>query len=165
VIRIIGAAGEIDVQKVLGIVGKLSSEWKVQIALLDAELVFGREHVLSAFEHAERAFGNGTNTAKTLATELILYASGDRQISVAIEKMGIKDGSKRVAIAILDEIEDARMSELLEKLGLKRDDDVLLPEGKSLEAFGISENELAAVPEERRRDLVLEKVALVDLIK
>jgi KEOPS complex subunit Cgi121 len=164
-IRIIGAVGEIDAGKALGTIEQLSSEWNVQIALMDAELVFGREHILSAFEHAERAFRNRTNTAKTLATETLLYASGDRQISVAIEKMGIKDGSKSVAVAILNDIEDDRIPELLEKLGLKRDDGVLLPEGKSLKAFGISEKELATVPEERRYDLVLEKVALVDLIK
>jgi KEOPS complex subunit Cgi121 len=165
VISIIGAVGEIDAEKVLGAVEELSSELNIGMVLLNAELVFGREHILSAYEHAKRAFGNGTNTAKTLATETLLYASGERQISVAIEKMGIKDGSKAVAIAILDVLEEARISELLERLGLKRDDKVLLPEGKSLEAFGISEKALATVPEERRHELVLEKVALVDLLK
>ncbi len=164
-ITIIGAEGDVDSGKALGTIEKLSSEWNVQIVMLDAELVFGREHILSAFEHAERAFRNGTNTAKTLGTEVLLYSSGERQISVAIGKMGIRDGSKRVAVAILDDLEDDRISELLERLGLKRDDDVLLPGGKDLKAFGISEKELATVPEEKRYDLVLEKVALVDLIK
>lgn len=164
-ISIIGAVGDIDVGKVLRTVEEISSEWNVQMVLLDAELVFGREHIMSAYEHAERAFGNGTNTAKTLATETLLYASGERQISVAIEKMGIRDRSKKVAIAILDGLEEDRISGLLRRLDLKRDDGVLLPEGKSLEAFGISENELATIPEERKHELVLEKVALVDLIK
>jgi len=46
-----------------------------------------------------------------------------------------------------------------------RDDRVLEAEGKSLRDFGISDRKAASVLEAQRADLVLEKVALLDVDK
>jgi KEOPS complex subunit Cgi121 len=164
-IKIIGATGKIDPDTALKAVEKLSAKWKLEIALFNADLVFGTEHLVSAYDHANRAFKSRTNIAKTLATEMLLYASGLRQISKAIEKIGIRKGTKKVAVAFLGEPTRAQISTLLSDLSLNRNDEVLMPEEKNLQAFGISKTELNAVPKEKRARLVLEKVAFVDLLK
>ena len=44
-------------------------------------MVAGKDHVLSAARHAERAFSKGTNRSTTLLSEIILYATWERLIS------------------------------------------------------------------------------------
>jgi KEOPS complex subunit Cgi121 len=163
--RIVGAKGRVDVENALEIAERLSRKWDCEIALFNGELVFGRDHLVSAHEHAVRAFHEKSNTCKTLSTEMILYAAGERQISKAIEKIGIRDGQEHVAIAILGDPTDDQVSELLSDLGMTRDDEVLLANDENLEKFGITKKELGTVPKEKRSRLVLEKVALLDLIK
>ncbi|MGH9391000.1 MAG: hypothetical protein ACRD1Z_15395, partial [Vicinamibacteria bacterium] len=54
---------------------------------------------------------------------------------------------------------------LIEVLGWRRDDDVLRADGKPMTILGITEEEAGSIPEERRADLALEKVALLDIPK
>jgi len=164
-IKLIGAAGKIEPTKALRTVEGLSRKWRLEIALFNADLVFGPEHLMSAYEHADRAFKSNTNIAKTLATEMLLYASGQRQISKAIDKIGVGKRTKNVAIVFIGKPTKTQISNLLSDLDLKRNDDVLLPNDKYLEAFGITKKELSTVSKGERTKLVLEKVALVDLLK
>ncbi len=55
--------------------------------------------------------------------------------------------------------------ELLRTLDLERDDGLLEGELGMLDAFGISEEERKTVPGEKVFDLVLERVARVDLLR
>ncbi len=163
--RFAGAEGRVEAQTALKVAEDFSKKWKLEIVLLNADLVFGKEHLLSAYEHAKRAFASGTNKSKSMGKELILYAAGERQISKAIDKMGIRDGLRNVAIVLIGKSTNAQMSKLLSSLNMKRNDDVILPKEKNLQAFGISKEEMGTVPKEKRSKLVLEKVALVDLLK
>ena len=52
-----------------------------------------------------------------------------------------------------------------EGIDLVRDDEVLIGDNSTLERFGLSKEELAAVPEDQWLELVLEKVALLDIQK
>lgn len=101
--------------------------------LFDPGMVCGPDHLLSAAEHATRAFENGTNRSKTLATEIILYAAGDRQISKAMKAMNPKDPEKPVAAVILDAPEDLR----LDLIGAERYDDILEATVEKAAALGI----------------------------
>ena len=133
-----------------------------EIQLLDARLVCGRDHLLAAYEHAERAMREGTNVAKTLAVEFVLYAAGERQISDAIRKVGVRDDTEEFALVTFG---GGDPDEALRALDLSRDDRVLEPSRQKLQAFGITEAELRSVPPAQTSDLVLERVALVDLLK
>lgn len=164
-IKLIGATGKIDPSKAVKTVDGLSKKWKLEIALFNADLVFGPEHLKSAYEHADRAFKSNTNIAKTLATEMLLYASGQRQISRAIDKIGVGKRTRNVAVAFIGRPTKTQVSNLLSDLSLKRNDDVLMPDDRYLETFGITKKELSTVPKKKRKKLVLEKVALVDLLK
>jgi KEOPS complex subunit Cgi121 len=130
--------------------------------VVDADLVCGPEHMASALMHAERAFRNRRNAADSLTMETMLYLSGERQLSKAREKVGLKAGTERVAVLFLEQgPEDG----LWQRLGLRHDDSVLGFQEAKAEAFGIGIEEMRSVPASMVQDLVLERVAFVDIIK
>ena len=117
---------------------------------------------MSAAEHAERAIREGTNVAKSLAVEFVLYASGERQIADALAKVGIREDTTEFAVVLFG---GGDVGATLRALSLERDDAVLEASVSKLRAFGVTDTELASVPEDRQVDLILERVALVDLLK
>ena len=130
------------------------------ILVLRGDMVFGPEHIASAAYHAKKAFDEGRNSSDSLAMETLLYASGERQLSSAIGKMGVDDRTSEVVVVRLSG--DTFVPEEgwipLQEAGAEAIHERLL-------MFGISHEELSTVPEERWPDLVLERVAAVDLIK
>jgi KEOPS complex subunit Cgi121 len=152
----------VSVDDALDKVNQFCENRDCEVQILDAGLVFGKDHILSAFEHAKRAFDEGRNSSRTLATEVLVYASGERQISESIEKMGIKNVSTEFCIILLG---DGDIDALVGHLDLERDDSVLVGDVDSLSAFGISQEEMDTVPKDGVFDLVLERVAMVDLLK
>src|SRR5437867_5464688 len=85
-------------------------------------------------------------------------ASGQDAIRVA----GLRRETTTVGIVLFG---DAKVDELLQAMGWPRDDEVLNPASKALAAFGISQKEAETIPTSQRADLVLEKVALLDVQK
>ena len=132
------------------------------LQLLDARLVCGRDHLVAAYEHAERAMREGRNAAKALTVEFVLYASGERQIADALAKMGIRSDTTEFAIVSFG---GADIVTALEALALTKDDAVLDASRQKLRAFGLTDAEIDSVPEDRQADLVLERIAMVDLLK
>ncbi len=137
---IIGARGRVDDRESL--VDYFRAAEGDGIAL-DSEEVKGIEHIQSAIMHSQRSFERGDNVSTRMLMETLLYASGERQISLAISKMGVKSGSEDV-IFILEGLEPEKV---LRELGMERDDSVI-----------------AIVSEDEKKD-ALERVALVDIIK
>lgn len=157
--EIVGARGAIaDPSSLLA---KLQSVKRGQVLALDADLVCGREHLETAVEHAGRSFQRGTNSANNMMMETMLFASGERQISKAREKMGLKDGTERIALVLFG----TRKDEVFSVSGLEEDGSVLECTEAKLSRFGIDPKELRAVPAEKRKDLVLERVAFVEILK
>ncbi|MFQ6128433.1 MAG: KEOPS complex subunit Cgi121 [Thermoplasmata archaeon] len=132
------------------------------VQLMRASMVFGRIHLESAADHAIRSFEQGRNSSNSLATETLLYASGTRQIDKAIEKMGIREGDTEIALVAFG---DFSLGRFLKTVSFTQDDSVLEGDTTMLSDFGISEKEISSVPESKAFDLVLERVALVDLLK
>jgi KEOPS complex subunit Cgi121 len=129
---------------------------------MDADMICGKDHIQSAVAHARRAFERGDNVSSSIATEAILYASGERQISKAVKKMGVKVGCERVALVLFDASD---LAGFLAKHRFVRDDDVLEASSEKAIRYGISPEELKAVPADMIEDLVLERVAFVGLSK
>lgn len=94
--------------------------------------------------------------------ETLLYASGERQISDALRKMGIRNGTKEIALVAFGGF---NVDEFAAAAGLEWDDSVLEGDPSFLQEFGVSKKEMESVPSEKVEDLVLEKVAFVDLLK
>ena len=133
-----------------------------EVLPLDADLVCGKAHLEAAVAHAKRAIEQGTNASGAVSMETMLFASGERQISKAKEKMGIKDGMRHFALVLFDCDDPA---DVLRRLNLIRDDMVLLPSREKAICFGIEKGELDAHPESQAPDLVLERVAFVEILK
>ncbi len=169
-IKIIGAKGKIqDIDGFLKKISKFVEKNDILIQIFDAELIFGKNHLISAYEHAKRAMDRKTNTTNSLEMETLLYSSGERQLKLAIPKMGVKKGSVSIALIFIGKSQrknlDRLLSKFLEELSLKRDDSVLEGDENTLKKFGITENEMKTVTKAKYGNLILEKVAMVDVIK
>ena len=158
--EVLGAKGQISDPR--AVIEYLQHLGKGEGLALDADMICGKAHVISAVTHAIRAFERGDNISGSLAMETVLYASGEHQISKAMKKMGIKIGTERVALILIDSIPS---DNVIFSLSLKRDDDVLEPSDEKALRFGITRDEIRAVPANKIEDLVLEKVAFVALSK
>ncbi|MDH3365881.1 MAG: KEOPS complex subunit Cgi121 [Thermoplasmata archaeon] len=129
------------------------------VLVVDGALVFGLEHIASAVFHARKAIAEGRNSSESLAMESLLYASGERQLSSAIRKMSVDDTTTSVVIAHL---EGENLDRQKEWTPLPR---TSVPKRDDLIRFGILDEELATVNPGDRVDLVLEKIAAVDILK
>jgi len=131
------------------------------VRLLDANLVFGIDHIRSAFEKASRAFDNDQNVSDSLATETMLYMSGCRQIQEAVELFRLK-GEGRAVVCLADTAQNSR-ERLKSGLSITEDEAVLTDfSKKDVHSFGIGIAEAGTVPDDKVADLVLERVAGVD---
>jgi KEOPS complex subunit Cgi121 len=98
--------------------------------------------------------------------EALLYASGTRQCSTA-ERFGIHDGENRAYVCLCPPA-DAAARDLCTLMEFVDEDWETLSDQKKErlgEAFGITAGELAATGPGRFRDLVLERVALLEVYR
>jgi tRNA threonylcarbamoyladenosine modification (KEOPS) complex Cgi121 subunit len=130
-----------------------------QVLVTRADAIFGMDHLRSALYHAKRAIEQGTNSSDSLAMETLLYASAERQLSTAIKKMSVNAQTEELVVAQLaghpvEPEEDWRV--LDNATGLMAD---------RLLRFGLTKAELATIEKRSPLELVLEKVAAVDILK
>jgi KEOPS complex subunit Cgi121 len=154
---IIGASGAVD--DLSGLAARLRAQTGGQALLMDAGKVLGEDHLRSALVHARRAMLNDTSSCELLSLEVLTYASGERQISRAKEKMDPVPGGM-LAIVIMD----AHGEPDLEKLGLRREQKALLPTLSKALAFGLTPTEIEAAGGDWL-GLALERVAMVEVLK
>jgi KEOPS complex subunit Cgi121 len=124
----------------------------IPLQFFDANVIAGEQHLLFATLNALTAFEQDYRISENLAVEILLYASGQRQISKAIERIGLKSNTSEVAAVFL-----TATSEDAEKMKAKiskfvpgvRDDSVLgFQEGKIerlVKVFGVTDLELKAI--------------------
>jgi len=167
--KIFGAKGKIEnVDNFLKYISNFAQKNNLLIQVFDADMIFGEIHIFSAFKHAQRAVKRKTNTTNSLEMEIILYASGERQLKLAIPKMGIKKGIVNIAFILIskkNQITNKIIDELLDSTCLNKDDQVLFGNINTLKNFGVNEHEINTVTKPKYEDLILEKVAMVDVIK
>ena len=128
--------------------------------VLDGDMIFGPDHLASALYHARKAFDERRNSSDSLAMETLLYASGERQLSGAIRKLSVGEETTEVVVVRLTDDQFDAGKDWKRYVGTEP------TQGEErFIRFGITREELATADEGRRLDLVLEKVASVDLIK
>jgi KEOPS complex subunit Cgi121 len=166
-INVFGAEGEIkDIEKFLEKIQGFSDKHNIVIQVFNADMIFGKLHLISAAEHALRAEKNDSMSSNSISMEILLYASGERQLKKAIPKMGIRKGKTKIAFVLLTERENNNLFNiLLEKLKLKRNNEFLKGDVSILKKFGFSDLEIQTVIKDKYQDLILEKIAMVDIIK
>jgi KEOPS complex subunit Cgi121 len=143
------------------------------VQFFDAELVATWQHLYSAVLNALLAFRNERNISKSVAMEVMLYASAQRQIRKAIQLMGVKRDSVNVAVVIIGENPAAVqvvLSAVSKRVGAEPDETVLeLTKEKTRnirKAFSIGTKELEAVMEKKNVNqalvnMVIERTALL----
>ncbi|NQE04514.1 Regulatory protein Cgi121 [ANME-1 cluster archaeon GoMg1] len=179
-------AGKVRVSNVddfLAVLKTIAHKYDVTIQAMNAELIAGEEHIKSAVKKALRAVERNRNITNDLSLEILLYAAGRRQIERALA-MGVSksegENAKTVAIVIVDtytsasggkdldmvagEVKKATMmvEEPVQELELEHNED---KKEKLKQFFEISEDELKAVGESKLKQLVLERVAMLDVLK
>jgi len=123
-----------DSERFLQELKKISPE----LQAYDADAIIGKLHLISAWERAQRAFKEGRASCSRIELETLCYAAGERQISVAIERVGIKDTTKRIAL-----LGPAEAIERAEKeMGLQRDDAALEASPEKLKRLGIESEDM-----------------------
>lgn len=135
------------------------------IQLVRADRVHGAQHLRHAARLAALALAQGRSRASDLPTETLLYAAGERQIGKAIAALGLEAGAAGVAAVAWGPRAEAALDAWAAQEGWARDDALLEGDRSVLDFFGVTPEERAVVPPARWGDLVLERVALVDVLK
>jgi len=137
-----------------------------RIICFDADKLAGRKHAEVALRRAHRSVCSGDAIANSFEMEALLYAAGSRQCSVAVS-FGLQAGENRLYVCccpapagIWDEL--AGILHFSDEPG-----EEISPAkaARLMDLFGISPEELAAAGAGRLQDLVLERVALLEVNK
>ncbi len=150
-----------NVEEFLSKLRRIGENKNMVIQAMDADKLAGERHVRFAVEKAINSFKTGRNIANELSKEIMLYAAGTRQINKAM-KLGIHEGENNIAIVAVGENPDLSCIKITPKPVLE------YRESKKealMEIFNITKKEIEAVGEDKIPELVLERVALVDVIK
>ncbi|MDP2845818.1 MAG: KEOPS complex subunit Cgi121 [Candidatus Methanoperedens sp.] len=151
-----------DTEKFLQKLKKISKEQNITIQALDADKLAGEEHLRFAGEKAINSFKTGKNIANDLAKEIMLYAAGTRQISRAM-KLGVHKGKNNIALVAIGKAPElSAFSEIAPAPVLQYSES---RKEALMDIFNITEEEIEAVGMDKIPELVLERVALVDVIK
>jgi KEOPS complex subunit Cgi121 len=147
-------------------VRQIGSRYGVVIILFNAEMMAGLPHVHSALRHAFRACDQGTAISSSPEMEALLYASGSRQCRVGV-RFGVHSGKNLVYLCICPGNDEVRRIFLKRGEVLDGDWDVILPEKKArlMDLFGITSQELEVAGQSRITDLILERVALLEVYR
>lgn len=163
-----GTANITDVTGFLNQLTNLGSKYNITIQALNADLISGSRHLQSAVNKTLRSFSSLNNAANDPGMEIMMYASGRRQIERALA-LGIKKGKMRIAIVLIGEnaVDEAavEVEALLDTIDPGVIDYSDIKREEIMDFFDITTDEINAVGKEKIPELVLERVALIDVFK
>jgi tRNA threonylcarbamoyladenosine modification (KEOPS) complex Cgi121 subunit len=145
----------------------------VEVQLFDADLVASWQHLYFAALNAFQAFQTKRSISKSVALETALYASAQRQIKKALDFIGVKPETTKVAVLVLGSnvasVEEGLLA-VAKQLGAEPDETILdltpAKVNRIRGAFDVSETELKTVSSrgdaaQALVDVVVERVALL----
>ena len=146
----------------------IADEFETHIILFDADRLAGRDHVEAALRHARRSWAGGDPIANSFEMEALLYAAGTRQCQVA-SSFGIHPGQNRSYIAVCPPAPGVRerLADLVRIVSDEPGWEEIDPAKRAhlADLFSITPEEIAVVGEGRFRELVIERVALLDVYR
>ena len=150
----------------LGRIREVAAARDTRIVCFNADMMAGRAHAAAALTRALRATRAGTAISDSLEMEALLYAAGNRQCSAAV-RFGLHEGGNRAYVCTCPP-SDAAFRDLSVFMEFVEENwDALDGEKRDrlMEAFGITGEELRAAGTGRLADLVLERVALLEVYR
>ena len=146
----------------------------VTVQFFDAERIAGKVHLTFALLNALQAFNQKRNHSNSLEVEVLLYASGQRQIEKAIEMLGLRRDTTAISLLLLGSNEKAikkAEDRVVELVPGKRYDRVLALDREAkrtslMTLFGVTDLELATLSARSNRRkglawLIVERGALL----
>jgi len=121
----------------------------VLIQAFDSNRIYGKRHLRSALYHAIRSRELSLSRSRDLSVDVVRYAAGERQIHVAFEKVGLRKGTRGIAVLVYSPIPGSGKGILKALTGI-------------LKKNGFRETEGPVVGRERELE-ALERTALLDL--
>ncbi len=155
-----------DIQGYLQRLRILSTDYGSHIIIFNKEMMAGIAHVEMALTHAFRAAVSGTCISGSVEIEALLYAAGSRQVIDGV-KFGLHEGINRAYLCICPEHETI-WSILSREVTLSSDNWEIFDNVKKsrlISLFNVTPEELAVTGEDRLTELILERVALLDVYK
>ncbi len=160
--------GRMEIVSVSGHLAELrraADQAGVRIICMNAEMMSGRRHAEEAIRQALRAEEEGSMTARSLEMEVLLYASGQRQTSIAMG-FGLHEGGMLAWIGMVHPSEEAWT--MIGDLIRPCPDENEVPAGRIptlQKLYSITDEEIGTVGRERIADLVIERTALLNILK
>jgi len=146
---------------------EIAARRNIRIILFNAHYMAGKAHVESALFHAFRAQKEGAMISNRVEMEALLYASGSRQIVHGMA-FGVHEGENAAYLCLCQDMHEA-WNDLLALCSTAEDEDwetISVEKAAQLCAlFSITPQELGVVGPERIKELVLERVALLEVYK
>lgn len=155
-----------DPADLLAAIRAIAEKYSTHIILFDQDRMAGRGHAEKAIAHAARTCREHRMIARTFEMEALLYAAGSRQCMVGRE-FGIHEGENHCFICLCPEVPEAWKALAAHLTMISDLEETVSPEKRTrlMDLFSITEAELAVVGEERLNELVLERVALLEVFR
>jgi len=150
---------------------------QAEVQLVKVDLVGGSEHLRLAALNALYSFKGERRRSKSLAVELLLYISCQRQIAKAIKLLGVDPKDSRVAVVALSDSKDVIVSldrEAKSMIAGEQDESLIEIGSRQKMAglqrsYGVTSREMDAARLEGETDpsvlkrLIVERSALLDI--
>lgn len=153
-----------DPAELLAAVRQIAEKYSTRIVLFDQDRMAGRVHAEAALARAARSCREKRMIARSFEMEALLYAAGSRQCRVGRD-FGVHKGENRCYICLCPEVPEA-WDALGEHMTYTDEQELAISwkrRGVLMKLFSITEVELAIVGESRLGELVLERVALLEV--
>jgi len=153
-------------EEFLRTIKSIAQQYSTHIICFNADRMAGRAHVESAIQHALRSFLSAKPISNSFEMEALLFAAGSRQCNAAT-LFGIHRGKNTMFVCICP-VKEEVWGDLAHHMHfVPEKKDVLTPEKvkRLMTLFDITQNELELVGLNRLKDLILERIALLEVIR
>ncbi|MFA6224708.1 MAG: KEOPS complex subunit Cgi121 [Methanoregula sp.] len=136
------------------------------IICFNADMLAGMRHAHTAMCHAVRSYNMGTMVSNTIEMEALLYAAGSRQCSLAAP-FGVHVGENHLYVCCYP-TSDVVWNALTPIIHVVEDSWSCIDSQKQVnlvDLFGITQEELTTTKGDRIIDLVIERIALLEVYR
>jgi KEOPS complex subunit Cgi121 len=153
-----------DRDSFLRMIQAIAQSHSTHLVCFDADKLAGRGHAEAALFHAQRSFFSERSISNSFEMEALLFAAGSRQCMVA-SLFGIQEGENRMFICAYPVNKDIwqDLSPHMHFVTEAWDKITSDKEARLMDLFNISQEELDVVGRDRMKDLILERIALLNV--
>jgi len=144
----------------------IAESFDTHIICFNDSMLAGKQHARAALRHAVRSFHNGSMVSNTIEMEALLFAAGSRQCTVAA-LFGVHEGENSMFVCCYptrDGVWDA-LTPLMVFTEENRDIIDTPKRVYLMKLFGVTEEEIATCSGDCMTELVLERIALLEVYR